>query len=209
MAAFNADFTSFRAAVASWIDWTDSTITSLNDLIIVAENRVHKMLRTRTMESALAATLNSSGQATVPSDFIELEHAYIDGTPVTPLQRISLEQMYSLFPNRSSVSTNRKSYIAREGSNFIFGNAGSSGSVLKGRYFAKPVSLVSGATITSVFTAHPECYLFGALAESEPFIGHDERIQLWEAKFQQCIQLANQEHKDSDKSGSTLAASLG
>lgn len=206
---FTDDFSAFRASVSTWLDWSDSTTTKLNDLIIVGENKVHKTLRVREMESALATTCNSSGQAALPSDFIELIHAYIQGSPVVPLERISLEQMYRLFPNRTATTGTNRAYIAREGSNFILGNAGSSGDVVKGRYFAKPTSMPGASTITSVFSAHPECYLFAALSEAEPFIGRDARLAIWESKFSQCVNASNEEYDDADKSGSTLAATLG
>lgn len=204
--AFNTDYSSFRTAVASWLDWSDSTTTSLNDLIEVGQNKVHKALRTRTMETAYSATINSSGQAALPSDYIEMKFAYINGSPVRKLTRKSAEWIYENYPVRSD--TGQEQYFAREGSNFIFGPAGGDGSLMKGIYYAKSSSMSGGSTINSLFSAHPEIFLMATLSEAEPFIGRDERTAMWEAKFQQLVQIANSEAKAEDQSGSRLAASL-
>ena len=103
--------------------------------------------------------------------------------------------------------TSNEAYFAREGSNFIFGPSGGSGSLMKGVYYAKSSSMAGGSTINTLFTAHPEIFLWATLSEAEPFIGRDSRVQLWEAKFQACIAAANLEAKAEDQSGSRLGAS--
>lgn len=40
------------------------------------------------------------------------------------------------------------------------------------------------ATVTNaLFLRHPDLYLYGALAESAPFLQHDERLPMWEQRF--------------------------
>lgn len=204
MALFSADFASFRTSIATWIDWTDSTTTHLNDLIEVGQNKVQRFLRIRAMETALAATINSSGQATVPSDYLEMKSAYIDSAPRRKLERKSVEFINEKFSDRSV--TSNEAYYAREGSNFIFGPAGGEGSVMKGVYYAKGSSMAAGSTVNSIFTAAPEVFLFGVLSEAGPFIGQDARLPMWEGKFQQLLEAANLEAKKEDQSGSRLAA---
>jgi hypothetical protein len=38
---------------------------------------------------------------------------------------------------------------------------------------------------------HPDLYLYGALLAAEPYIGNDERTQLWNAKYQEAVERVN------------------
>jgi len=195
------DLAAFRLTITTHLDVGSQIADSkLDDMIKIAENKVTKNLRVREMETALAATINSSGNAAVPTDYLEAKNAYINSTPVRKLERKTVEWIYDNFPTRTA---GVERYFAREGSNFIFGEAGSEGRVMKGIYYAKPTAMAS--TINAVFSSYPEVYLFAALSECEPFIGRDARTQLWEAKYQQVVDNANSQDRDEGFSGSTLA----
>lgn len=199
------DLAAFRLSISSHLD-IGSTIpdTKLDDLIKVAENKVNKVLRVREMESPLAQTINSSGQAALPTDYLVDKFAYMNTNPVRKLYRKTPEWIYENYPNRSAGT---EQYFAREGSNFIFGESGTQDRVMKGIYYAKPTAMAS--TINAVFTAYPEVYLFAALSECEPYIGRDQRIQLWEEKFKQVLDNANDMAKEEDFSGSDLTTTPG
>ena len=207
MALFSSGFTAFQASIATWIDWTGSTTTQINDLIKVGENTVYKRLRVRQMETALSSTVASDGTVTVPTDYVQMKHARFDTAPVKTLKRTNPEQIYEYYSDRSV--TENQQYFARDGSSFIFGPAGSAGDLMKGIYYARPASIAENSTINSVFSAHPEVFLFGVLSEAEPFIGSDDRVALWQAKFEHLLQVANNEDKSEGSSGSRLAPRLG
>lgn len=205
--AFNTDYASFRAAVPRFIDWTDFTTTHVDDLIAVAERKVYKMLRTRANEIRFSLTAGSDGTVAVPADYEEMKHARIAASPVRRLTRASIEEVYEKYADRSVSGSQR--IFAREGDAFIFGPAGVSGNVMNGVYYRSGTSMASTSTINSIFTAHPELFLMAAASESEAFIGMDSRIPVWEAKFQQLLNIANQAAKDEDLSGSALSGRLG
>lgn len=201
-----ASLAAFRLTITDHLDVGSSiTDSKLDDLITIGENKVNRELRVRQMESALAATLGSTaGTASVPSDYIEMKHAYMNTSPVRRLERKPATWIYEKFPNRSQTGTEH--YFAREGSEFIFGEAGVSGRVMKGIYYAKPTAMAS--TINSLFSAYPEVFLFAVLSEAEAFIGRDSRIPLWEQKYQQYKNLANQTDKDEGLAGSPLSVTV-
>ena len=195
-----SDLAAFRLSITNHLDVGSAIPDSkLDDLIKVAENKVVKKLRVREMETALAATINATGGASIPADYLDTQFAYINSSPVRKLIRKTPEWIYENFPNRSAGT---EKFFAREGSYFIFGDAGTQDRVMKGIYYAKPTAMAS--TINALFTAYPEVYLFAALSECEPYIGRDQRIQLWEAKFQQVMDNANGLAKDEMFSGSDL-----
>lgn len=192
-------YSAFRTSVSTWVDVSDLTTAQLDDLITVAEARVYNEVRHRSMESALSLTI-ASGVAAVPSDYIDLKHAYISAAKVQWLDRKSPEWIYRNYPVRSGANT--PGYIAREGSNFIFAPYPANNTVL-GIYYAKPAALSSA--LSSLFTAYPSLFLFAANAEVEGFLGRTNRFQLWDAKYGQMRDLVNSELEEENNSGSNLA----
>lgn len=192
-------YANFRTAISTWVDVSDLTTAQLDDLITTAEARVYNEVRHRTMETALSVTI-TGGVAALPTDYIELKFAYIDGSKTQWLDRKTAEWIYRNYPVRSG--SNTALYIAREGSNFIFGPYPSSSS-LKGIYYAKPAALSSA--LSTLFTAYPTLFLFASNAEVEGFLGRTNRFQLWEQKYAQLRDLVNGEADNEAASGSNLA----
>jgi hypothetical protein len=195
-----ATYADLKAAVVSWLDVPTATFTSqIADLITVGEKRLFREARTRDMEYAVNDTI-AAGTIALPTSYVELKYAYIDGTPVQRLERRSADWIYQQYPNRSSEGIPK--YIARESSDFIFGPFPDSGYTVKGIYYRRPE--VIATTANAVFLANPDLYLFACLAESEPLIGRDARIALWEAKYQKILMDVNGEDTKEDHSGGTL-----
>lgn len=193
-------YAQLKTAVTSWLDITASDLTSvIDDLVTVGELRIFRECRTRDMEDSISTAI-SSGTIALPSGYVELKHARIDGTPSQPLERRSAEALYEMYPTRSS--SGKPQFIAREGSTFIFGPYPDSGYTVKGVYYKRLTAVASSAN--ALFTANPDLYLFACLAESEIVIGRDARIPIWEAKYNKILADVNGEDRREQASGSTL-----
>jgi hypothetical protein len=200
-------YAELQTAVARWLGNTDSATTTtvgiastITDLITVAEKRIFREARTRDMETALSSAI-SSGVVAVPAGYVQLKFAYVDGSPTSLLKRRSAESIYAQYPVRSASGT--PVLIGREGTNFIFGPYPDSAYTIKGSYYAR-LTAISGSGVNALFTANPDLYLFGCLAESIILIGQDSRIPLWEAKYKQVLSEVNGEDDDEDHSGGSL-----
>lgn len=189
-----ATYADLQTAVAGWLHRGDLT-TIIPDLILLAEKRIFRTIRAREMETALAGTI-ASGVLAVPSDFVSFKSAYLNTTPTVKLQRASVAQIYENYPNRSSDA--RPRYIAREGSNFIFGPYPDSSYGVNGIYYARLTSIQTSAN--ALFVANPDLYLMAALCEASPYIKDDPRIQIWEAKFAQIKADIEAENDEEDRS---------
>lgn len=195
-----------KVAAARWLGNSDSATTTtvgipnaIDDLIMVAEKRIFREARTRDMEVALSATI-AAGVIALPANYVALRFAYIDGSPVSPLTRTSLEEIYTQYPTRGA--SGKPNLIGREGTNLIFGPYPDSTYAVKGVYYQRLTALATGTN--ALFLANPDLYLMGTLAESEPLIGQDSRIPLWEAKFLKVLAQVNAEDDDEDHSGGSL-----
>lgn len=171
------------------------------DFFTIGENRVYRDLRIRAMETAYSAVI-SSGVASLPSDYVELKSAYVNTSPTTPLQRNSVEYIYSQFPTRSAEGIPK--YIAREGSSFIFGPYPDSSYTIKGIYYARLTALSSSNTTNWFTTNAPEILLYAGLCAAEKFIANDERVQLWQSMYETLKEAIQQEDRKEQFSGSGL-----
>lgn len=190
------NYADLQSAIANWLHRSDLT-SIVPDLIMLGEKRILREVRCLEMETALNVTI-SSGVAALPADYLDLKHAYIDGTVTQALSRCTAAQIYEQYPLRSSGG--KPAFVAREGSNFIFGPYPDSSYTVKGTYYAKPTSIQSSAN--AVFVAHPDLYLFAALLEAAPYLKNDTRLTVWESKFSNVVaQIAQQEAREIASGG--------
>lgn len=206
-----ATYADLTTAVARWTGGSDASdatalgfASTIADLVTIAESRIFRETRTKDTEASLSTAI-ASGVITVPSDYIALKFAYVDGTPVQTLERRSAEWIYANYSTRSA--TGKPKFIAREVSNFIFGPYADSGYTIKGVYYKRLAALSSAAH--ALYTNNPDLYLFGCLAESNILIGNDKRIALWEQKYQKILNDVNGFSRAEDASGSGLQMRLG
>lgn len=174
-------FTTLKNAVADWLD-RDDMGDAIETMIGLAEARIYRDLRIQPMETALSVTI-ASGVAAVPSDYLELKYAYVDGAEAVSLEPRSPEWIVANYTTRSSDS--KPVFIARDGSNFIFGPYPDSTYTIKGTYYAKLTAL-SASNETNWFTTNaPELLLYGTLLHSAPYVGDDQRAPLWSAGYEE------------------------
>jgi len=193
-------YSELKTAVANWLNRSDLT-TYIPDLVMLGEKRIYRDLRIRAMETALSSTI-SSGVVALPSDYVELKSAYVDGSPTQVLQRKIVGFIYEKYPARSSGG--KPKFIAREGSSFIFGPYPDSAYTIKGIYYARLTALSDSNTTNWFTTNAPDLLLFASLCEAEVFIKNDERMVLWQAKYDQIVSQLTAEDQREQYSGSTL-----
>ena len=204
--AWTDSYSSFQAEVQSWLDTPDVTVTSLTTPIELGERYVFRKLRVADMETALAVTMTSAGVATLPADYAEAQYLYLDRSPTQPLTKKSAEWIFRNYPDRAS--TGIPAFVAETNNTFIFGPQPSTTTdVVKGTYYFKTF-MASASTITSLFTAYPEIFLYAALANAENFLGRDERM-IWQQRTDQAINEANKEDRRKRFGGSPVASSPG
>ena len=135
----------------------------------------------RWMEASLSSAIASSVIA-VPSGYLAMKYAYVNGSPSSRLDRVSLNQLLGTYPRGGD--TGLPVWYARDGENFIFGPAPDSTYTIKGTYWAKPTlmrSFASDAAAHWIIVNAPDLVLYGALLEAEPFVKNDKRLPTWQA----------------------------
>lgn len=192
-------YAGIQQAIADELHRDDLT-SYIPDWITLGESRINKLLRVRQMETSTASTM-AAGVIAVPTNYVALKDAYISSTqPYTNLERKTANWIYDNYPNRAADNTPK--FLAREGSNFIFGPYPDSNYTVTLIYWNRLAALSTGTN--AVFLAYPGLWLFGALAESAPWLKDDKRIAVWESKFTDLIRQVQDEDDDEFLSGSTM-----
>lgn len=194
------DYSTLVTAVGNWLA-RDDLAAYIPDFIAFGENRIYGKLRIRAMETALNGTV-SSGVVSVPSDYIELKHAYINQDPSVILSRTKPESIYTHYPTRSA--SGLPTLISREGDSFIFGPYPDSNYNVRGIYYARLTAL-SESNTTNWFTGNAsDLLLYAALVEAANFMEDDENFIKYENLFNRAVDRVMQQDNDEQFSGSTL-----
>lgn len=178
MAITNYD--GLKATVASYLARTDLT-EQIPDFIQLAEIRLRRELRLRQMLTSVT-TSTTGGDSTValPSDFLQLRDLFVVTNPVRSLNFVSP----SVFSRNGRVTeSGLPVYYTIIGSEFKFAPAPDSNYTLEMLYYAAPEFLSPQLPSNNFLANCPDLLLYGALAEAEPYLMNDARIQLWSAMY--------------------------
>lgn len=202
-----SNYTDFRTWVLKMIDGDDANTGSLAQdtldlLIAMGESRVYQGtaqiggLRASSMQTALTGAV-AANAVPLPTDCLSLEIVWFD--PEKPLEAVSESDL------RDRSRWNRGGDVrqyAQSGDTLIFAPEAVNGAEIGGRYYQRPDDIADGLHAT--FNRYPEVYLFGALAESAPFLGDDSRLPMWEMLFGKWLMRANETERNRAYSGSRL-----
>lgn len=196
-------YASLLTAIADWLAKSNLT-TSIPNFVQNFEEKFYRQPKNfgSWMEIDLDDDIASS-VIPVPDDYLTLKYAYVDGSPSTRLERVSIDQLYGRYPRGQS--TGRPCWIARDAADFVFGPNPDSTYTIKGVYFGKPELL---RDFTGDAAAHwliinaPDLVLYGALCESAPYLRSDARLITWKQLYGEALQDYRDLFKEEDSSGS-------
>lgn len=193
-----ATFTELKASIASWIKRDDLTDT-IPDLITLAEARHARDLRLQPMlTTGTLATVASVSTVALPTGWVEFKSLTLAAQSLTldPISTASFAERYA-----SDAPGMPRNYLV-QGANLVLGPKPDAVYSLTATYYARAAALSDVAPTNWLLTAHPGLYLWGALAEAEPFVMNDARATLWEGKY--LAELAQARDADRNARGGSL-----
>jgi len=171
-------YSDLKTAIGNRLD--EDVSSYVDDWIDLGEDRIARDVQTEGMETALSVTI-ASGVAAIPSDFLSLKTAFIDGTPVTNLNPRPLDWLLMNYPTRSSSGKPR--YIARNGSNWEFGPYPDSTYTVLGTYYKRLAALSTSNESGWLVTDAPNLIFYAALIEAADHYVDPDRRTAWEARY--------------------------
>lgn len=201
-------FTSYsdlKTTVANYLGRSDLT-TQIPDFIRLAETRLARELRTRQMlKSATTPMTGGDSKIALPTDFLEVRDLYIQGNPRVPVSYLSP----SAFTRDARADESGKPvYYTVLASEFLFAPVADGNYTLEILYYAKP-PVLSDSTSSNVFLANYfDALLYGSLAEAEPYLINDARVQMWISMYDRAVNNINESDEGSEYSGVPIVMKL-
>src|SRR5690348_12734157 len=182
-----------QLSVADWLNKTSLT-AQIPDFIALAEARLRRELKDW-LRTTLTAT-NVTGDYTLPGTVQDVLGVYYnDGTSGAHNFDLDLINRtdYHTWMERQSIPSSTAGQLCYPDLDVVTGlttlrfwpPATPTGPIANlGISVAGYLPALSGSNPTnSLLRDAPDIYLFGALAESAPYLLHDERLPLWEARL--------------------------
>lgn len=183
-------YTNLKAAVADWLNRSDLT-SVIPDFITLAEGEMKRRLRRATEATTIyisAANMNG------PTDMAEPISLRLDtNTPSLdlPLRLCSPEMLMEVEAASAGVA-GRPTHWAFYDGQLQFAPTPDQSYDGKLLYYQQLTALSGSVASNAILAEAPDAYLFGALAQAAPYLEHDERIPVWQAKFDAAIDQLNE-----------------
>lgn len=178
------NYTSFVSTVESYLARTDLT-SVIPDFIQMAQYRMTRDLKTEKMlKVATSASTGGDNTISLPSDFLEVRDIHIQGNP--PI-RLEYQTPDLFFRNGQTTLSGMPHYYTMLGAEFQFAPTFDSTMTVQILYYGQP-TFISTSTASNLYLAnYPDALLYATLAEAEPYLMNDGRIQTWSALYDRAI----------------------
>lgn len=190
-----------KSAIGDFLNRSDLT-SVIPTFIDFAESEFNRSLRVRQMVTRAEAEIDSRLSA-VPSDFLEAKDLVIvTGTPVTPLQFVTQQEMGQIRNSEVSAAGKPK-YFSVVGDQFEYCPTPDVVYSLEMAYFAKIANLSADSDTNWLLTDYPDAYLYTALTHSAPYLKDDERTPVWQSLAEKAKAELNARDQSASYTGST------
>ena len=198
-------YSTLKTAVANYLGRSDLT-SQIPDFITLAELRLSRELRTRKLLKSVTTT-TTAGDSTValPSDFLELRDIYLDGNPRISLQYLSPS---SFTRNAQATVSGKPAVYTTLGQEFEFAPIPDKAYTVELLYYFKPVAMSDSVASNEFLANYPDALLYATLAEAEPYLMNDARIQVWSSMYDRAISNITIGDQDSEYSAVPLQMSV-
>lgn len=176
-----------QTVVADFLNRDDLT-ARIPTFIDMAEAAMNRDLRHwRTENRAIAPV--STRYTALPSDFVEPIRMELSGDK-TPVQLMSHYEMQSSREATRDTAGKPRNYNITQGEIELFPTPDDTYN-LEMYYYGKIPSLSASNTSNQILENFPDVYLYGSLVHSAPFLGDDQRLQVWGSLYQSSLSAIN------------------
>jgi len=200
-----SNYSGLKDAVASYLARSDLT-NEIPVFIQLAENRLRRELRLRQMLK-VSTTTTTANDSTVelPADFLEMRDLHLNTNPIAVLKYDTPNVFYR--NTFSTISGKPVSYtvLAQE---FQLSPIPDTNYTLQMLYYATPPYLTNTNTSNVFLVNCPDLLLYGALAEAEPYLMNDGRLETWAALYQRGKEALSISDDQGEYAGSPLTMTI-
>ena len=175
-----ATYSDLQSEVASWLRRGDLS-AEIPTFIALAEAQMNRRLRVRPMAARLSASW-AAEYVNLPSDFLaEREVSVSDGGGGR--HRLAYLAPEPMDLASRAPSSGRPRFYGLYGGQLRLHPAPDQAYAAELVYLQATPALSADNPSNWLLAAHPDAYLYGALAQSAPYLKADERLQTWSSLF--------------------------
>ena len=168
--------------VASYLARSDLT-SIVPTFVQLAQERMTRDLKTREMLK-LSTTTATDSTVELPIDFLEMREIHFQGNPPVTLEYQSPDKF---FRNHLTTTSGQPYYFTIIGYEMQFAPTPDNNQVLQMLYYNKP-TFISPIVSSNLYLAnYPDALLYATLAEAEPYLMNDARLQVWASMYERAI----------------------
>lgn len=175
-------YAELQTAVGTWLHRSDLSAVA-PDFVTLCEAKVNRVLRIKTMESRVTAILDELYED-VPTDFLEMRKLKITTAPSSELTYLTPATMDARYPDLDAGRPLHYTFLSGQ---LKFERTPDQAYTMEMDYYKRIPALSNSATTNWLLTNHPDAYLYGSLAEAEPYMKNDIRIAVWKQLYQNAI----------------------
>lgn len=198
-------YSTLKTAVANYLGRSDLT-SQIPDFITLAELRLSREIRTRKLLKSVTTT-TTAGDSTVeiPADFLEMRDIYLSGNP-----RITLnyESPSAFTRNAQAEVSGKPGFYTMLGQEFEFAPIPDKAYTVELLYYFRPEALSDNNASNEFLANYPDALLYASLAEAEPYLMNDARVQVWAQLYDRAVQNINVSDQNSEFAGVPLTMSV-
>ena len=196
-------YANLKTEIANYLNRTDLT-SYLDTFIELAESRIARDLRLREMENIdiSITTVYGTQSYDLPTGYLEMRYVAYQTSPYTFLTFLAPPDFMRVY--NAGEGSGTPSHYTIIGSKIYLGMQPDAAKVLELGFFKRPTGLSAVNTSNDILTNFPDIYLYSCLAESEPFLMNDERLQVWASLYKEAVETANNSAQRGRASGAPL-----
>jgi len=168
--------------VASYLARSDLT-SIVPTFVQLAQERMTRDLKTREMLK-LSTTTATDSTVELPIDFLEMREIHFQGNPPVTLEYQSPDKF---FRNHLTTTSGQPYYFTIIGYEMQFAPTPDNNQVLQMLYYNKPTFISPSVSSNLYLANYPDALLYATLAEAEPYLMNDARLQVWASMYERAI----------------------
>lgn len=178
------NYSGLKAEVAAWLRRADLT-AEIPTFIALAEAQMNRKLKTLNQMARTTVAVNAEF-VNYPADFNGVVTFDLQTSPVTRLKWFGADAITDLTATRYASPAKPLKY-GLIGAQFRFWPAPDQAYTADLTYWQTIPGLSDSNTTNWLLTNHPDAYLYGALAQSAPYLKADERLAVWSGLFERTV----------------------
>lgn len=175
-----------KQAVASWLHRSDLAGV-IPDLIRLAEARMSLDLEVPELEVTYGVLTDGSSFITPPTKIAAVQKIHLSGK--RPLAYVELSQQFAQWPDNEGEPLS----YSFSGDSVVLAPYPPADTPIQMTYRQAVPALSDTNFSNSILTRYPDVYLYGTLAQAQPFIMDDARIGLYKNLYQEAVEAANRQ----------------